>query len=580
MGDVYLATDSLLGGDERIALKILHPQLCRDERHSKRFLREVQLTRKVTHQNVIRTYDVGHSDGRLYFTMEYVEGRPLSEIIAEGPIRYEMACEITKAVCHGLDAIHAVGIIHRDLKPANIIILKSGDVKIADFGVARAGYSNLTRDNEIVGSAPYMPPELWLGREIGPASDLYALGVILYEMVTGILPFDGDSAPELMAKHLETTPPSPYELNSAVPQGFSALVLSLLQKSPEKRPDSIQTFLAQMELMSRDDQAIDDSSTSFSGYIPSHSFQTSMMNRSQDFSSSVASSRPLSSLSIGINDEITQVPHRLIGALKNSGAVLFRWTLGIVFASAIGSGIFYLLTLWVEYYHTQTSGDLKGINILSCLLASTLLGALPLCVISGVRFGVIQNINTVFRSIFLSLLFGVTALWHSGESVNVSPQKIFGLSRTAADTVTEIATLTHLEVGSFSPRGSFYHVDNESGRPLVIRTYHPPMIALIRYYGSWLAFAFFGITILQSAARGPSTYDTRRAHPIILTLVAALPMLLYWALRIVVPTLAVGSNTSFEITLGTVHWSSDIFSLIASVATWIIIAIASKPISE
>jgi eukaryotic-like serine/threonine-protein kinase len=186
MGEVYLVKDALLGEDEFIALKVLHQQLSKDERQSKRFLREVQLTRKVTHPHIIRTFDAGEFGGRLYFTMEYVEGVSLKERMNGEPLSLEETCRIVTHICEGLGAIHEAGIVHRDLKPANVMLLKDGGVKIADFGVARPRWSELTGENEVVGSAPFMAPEVWLGKEIGPAADLYAVGALAYEMVTGV----------------------------------------------------------------------------------------------------------------------------------------------------------------------------------------------------------------------------------------------------------------------------------------------------------------------------------------------------------------------------------------------------------
>jgi serine/threonine protein kinase len=235
MGAVYLAVDSMLGDDE-VALKVLHSQLCKNEKHTKRFLREVQLTRKVTHPNVVRTFDAGRENGRLYFTMECAEGVTLKEKLQAGPFDLHEAASILREIAKGLYAIHEADIIHRDLKPGNVILTPDGFVKITDFGVAKPGVSDLTGHNEIIGSIPYMAPEVWVGRNVGPAADLYALGVLAYEMITGHLPFEGDSPAELMCKHIEARPIPPVDSRPETPVWLNALTMKLLEKEQENRP--------------------------------------------------------------------------------------------------------------------------------------------------------------------------------------------------------------------------------------------------------------------------------------------------------------------------------------------------------
>jgi len=235
MGAVYLVRDAYME-DRAVALKVLHPDLVVDEKQTQRFLREVQLMRRVDQENVVRTFDIGTDDEVVYFTMEYVPGRPLESFI-EGQIfpMQKMDLLITQ-VCAGLQAIHKAGIIHRDLKPANILVLDDYRIKITDFGVARPEYSDLTAHNEIIGSALYIAPEVWLGTKLTPSVDLYSLGVVLYELTTGVLPFDGDSPAALMRMHLEYKPNGPKLLNADIPPWLNKLILQLLAKSVEERP--------------------------------------------------------------------------------------------------------------------------------------------------------------------------------------------------------------------------------------------------------------------------------------------------------------------------------------------------------
>ena len=237
MGKVYLARD-LLFNSLPVAFKTLHAELCRELRHKQRFLREVELSRMLNHPNVVKVYEVGALGEALYLTMEYVEGMTLKQRLKEGRPSATEIITILKEMCKGLEAVHGANIMHRDLKPGNVLLGKNGEVKIADFGVARPGISELTAHDEVIGCAPYIAPEAWMGRNVTLIADLYALGVIAYEMVSGELPFDGNSPADLMRKHLETKPYPLDELSCDAPPWLNALVMSLLHKDPHLRPQS------------------------------------------------------------------------------------------------------------------------------------------------------------------------------------------------------------------------------------------------------------------------------------------------------------------------------------------------------
>lgn len=237
MGRVFLVRDTLLSGAQ-VALKVLRREFSQDEKHAARFLREIQTTRQVSHPNVVRTYEAGRAGAVLFFTMEYVEGDSLKEELERnGTLSAAQVESVLLDVCAGLDAIHAAGVIHRDLKPSNVILSEKG-AKIADFGVARPFTSELTAHHEVIGSAEYMAPEQWRGAEIGAAADIYALGVVLYELLVGEVPFRGETPAELMCQHIEAQPVSPAACNAEVPLWLSALVMKMLSKAPESRPQS------------------------------------------------------------------------------------------------------------------------------------------------------------------------------------------------------------------------------------------------------------------------------------------------------------------------------------------------------
>ena len=237
MGNVYLAEDTMLG-EEQVALKILKPEFCQNESHKKRFLREVQLTRRVTSPHVVRTFEAGQDGDKLYFTMEYIKGQTLKDRYGRNRVSTNESAEVVLDIARGLASIHEQEIIHRDLKLSNVMITDENVIKIADFGVAKPGVSDLTAQDELIGSATHMAPEVWQSGDVSALTDIYSLGVIAYELVTGMLPFDGLTPNELMWKHMKAPPTPPMDLYEDIPKWFSDLIVSMLSKRPEERPRS------------------------------------------------------------------------------------------------------------------------------------------------------------------------------------------------------------------------------------------------------------------------------------------------------------------------------------------------------
>lgn len=235
MGAVYLAKDRVLE-DGTVAMKVLHPQMGNDGDLAKRFLREVALMNKVNHPNVVRTFDVGRDNELIYFTMEFVSGTSLDSLVRKTSFEIAQVINFIQQICQALQAIHAADIVHRDLKPANIILLPDKTLKLTDFGVARAKGSNLTQHDEIIGSVEYMAPEIWLGKELSAATDFYSLGVILYEIATGKLPFEADQPAAMMFLHVKRPPNPPKSLRPEIPNWLNQLILKLLAKNPDERP--------------------------------------------------------------------------------------------------------------------------------------------------------------------------------------------------------------------------------------------------------------------------------------------------------------------------------------------------------
>jgi len=238
MGVVYRAEDTHLGRD--VALKFLPPELTRDREARERFILEARAASALDHANICTIHDIDETDdGRLFIAMAFYAGETLKARAARGPIGIGEAVDIARQIAAGLERAHEGGIVHRDIKPANLIITERGEVKILDFGVAKlVGEAGLTRTGSTLGTLAYMSPEQVEGRGVGPITDLWALGVVLYEMLTGSLPFTGKSESETVAAILAREPEGPGVRRPKIPPEVEALVLDLLAKDPADRPAS------------------------------------------------------------------------------------------------------------------------------------------------------------------------------------------------------------------------------------------------------------------------------------------------------------------------------------------------------
>jgi len=246
MGRVYRVHDTKL--NEEVALKLIRPEFGADKRTVERFHNEIKLARKIRHKNVCGTHDL-HEEGRtLYLTMEYVRGEDLKSLLHRTKtLTVGVALSISRQVAEGLAEAHKLGIVHRDLKPGNVMIDKEGQAKIMDFGIARAmREKGITGAGAIVGTPEYMSPEQVEGKETDQRADIYALGVILFEMVTGQVPFEGDTPFSIANKHKSEPPPIPKKLAPQIPEALNKLILRSLEKDKAKRYQTAEELLADL----------------------------------------------------------------------------------------------------------------------------------------------------------------------------------------------------------------------------------------------------------------------------------------------------------------------------------------------
>lgn len=237
MAEVFLARDQAL--DRPVAVKILFPEFATDPAFVERFRREAQAAANLSHPNIVGVYDWGSESGTYYIVMEYVEGQSLAEVVRDaGPLHPRRASEIIFEVAGALGFAHQRGVVHRDVKPGNVLISTSGHAKVTDFGIARALSSpaeDLTQAGSVMGTATYFSPEQAQGFQVDARSDLYSLGVVLYEVLCGRPPFVGDSPVSIAYKHVQEWPPRPSQFVTGVPSGLESVILKLLAKKPEQR---------------------------------------------------------------------------------------------------------------------------------------------------------------------------------------------------------------------------------------------------------------------------------------------------------------------------------------------------------
>src|SRR5262245_25886431 len=250
MANVYLAEDQELG--RSVAIKMLDERHSQDEQFVERFRREAKNAAGLSHPNIVSIYDRGQAEGTYYIAMEYLEGRTLKELlITRGPTPLAVAIDYARQILGALGFAHRHGIVHRDIKPHNVVVAPDGRLKVTDFGIARSGTSQMTETGSIIGTAQYLSPEQARGAPVTPASDIYSVGIVLYEMLTGQVPFTGDTPLEIAMKHLSATPEPPSEQRPEVPHELDSIVLRALAKNPDDRYESADEMDADLARVAR-----------------------------------------------------------------------------------------------------------------------------------------------------------------------------------------------------------------------------------------------------------------------------------------------------------------------------------------
>jgi serine/threonine-protein kinase len=246
MADVYLAADTHLGRE--IALKVLHRRFAQDAEFVERFRREASAAAGLQHPHVVGVFDRGEHEGTYYIAMEYLRGRTLKDVVsADAPLDQLRVISVGAQILQAAGFAHRHGVVHRDFKPHNVIVDDAGNVKVTDFGIARAGASEMTETGSIMGTAQYLSPEQAQGLEVTPRSDVYSIGVMLYELLTGKLPFEGDSAVAIALKHMSEPPPPMNREGLRIEPNLEAVVLGALAKEPAARWQSAEDFAAALE---------------------------------------------------------------------------------------------------------------------------------------------------------------------------------------------------------------------------------------------------------------------------------------------------------------------------------------------
>ena len=346
MANVYLGYDEIL--DRNVAIKILRGDLSNDEKFVRRFQREALSASSLAHPNIVEVYDVGEDNGLYYIVMEYIEGKTLKQLLKKrGTLTLSEAIDIMLQLTDGMAHAHDSYIIHRDLKPQNVMIKDDGQIKITDFGIAMAlNSTQLTQTNSVMGSVHYLPPEQASGKGCTTKSDIYSMGIIFYELLSGSLPFKGDNAVEIALKHMRDPLPSLREDNPAIPQSIENIIRKATAKNPKNRYDDVKSMHADL-LTALDDDRINEPPYKYK--YPEHEVDKSVKNKETNINQEK---------SVKVEEEkavATKVPNK-----EEKGVNIVLIILSVIFVALV-------VTLVVIFFVLPATTSPKVVSVPSCV---------------------------------------------------------------------------------------------------------------------------------------------------------------------------------------------------------------------
>lgn len=346
MANVYLGYDTIL--DRNVAIKILRGDLSNDEKFVRRFQREALSASSLAHPNIVEVYDVGEDNGLYYIVMEYIEGKTLKQLLKKrGTLTLSEAIDIMLQLTDGMAHAHDSYIIHRDLKPQNVMIKDDGQIKITDFGIAMAlNSTQLTQTNSVMGSVHYLPPEQASGKGCTTKSDIYSMGIIFYELLSGSLPFKGDNAVEIALKHMRDPLPSLREDNPAIPQSIENIIRKATAKNPKNRYDDVKSMHADL-LTALDDDRINEPPYKYK--YPEHEVDKSVKNKETNTNQEK---------SVKVEEEkavATKVPNK-----EEKGVNIVLIILSVIFVALV-------VTLVVIFFVLPATTSPKVVSVPSCV---------------------------------------------------------------------------------------------------------------------------------------------------------------------------------------------------------------------
>ena len=346
MANVYLGYDTIL--DRNVAIKILRGDLSNDEKFVRRFQREALSASSLAHPNIVEVYDVGEDNGLYYIVMEYIEGKTLKQLLKKrGTLTLSEAIDIMLQLTDGMAHAHDSDIIHRDLKPQNVMIQDDGQIKITDFGIAMAlNSTQLTQTNSVMGSVHYLPPEQASGKGCTTKSDIYSMGIIFYELLSGSLPFKGDNAVEIALKHMRDPLPSLREDNPAIPQSIENIIRKATAKNPKNRYDDVKSMHADL-LTALDDDRINEPPYKYK--YPEHEVDKSVKNKETNTNQEK---------SVKVEEEkavATKVPNK-----EEKGVNIVLIILSVIFVALV-------VTLVIIFFVLPATTSPKVVSVPSCV---------------------------------------------------------------------------------------------------------------------------------------------------------------------------------------------------------------------